>query len=151
MNAPTDTDAERFYRLNPERFARPERRTLRHILMTFDTPEARQQCARQLAALAMQLRAGADFATLALHHSQCPTALEGGLVGSVPRGQLFPQLDEALFALDVGELSAVVETQVGLHLVRCDAILPADTIAFEQVRERILAALGGRRLRVASR
>ena len=141
MNNATKTDAELFYRLNLERFTRPERRTIRHILITFNTPEEKLQAERQLKELSARLRAGADFAAVALRHSQCPTALEDGLVGSVPRGKLFPQLDEALFALQAGELSAIVETEVGLHLVRCDAILPPDIIPFEQVRERIIAAL----------
>ena len=145
MNSATTTDAELFYRLNPERFTRPERRTVRHILITFDTPEERLQVARQLEELTLRLRAGADFADLALRHSQCPTALEGGLVGSVPRGQLFPQLDDALFDMRAGEISAVVETEVGLHLLRCDAILPPDAIPFANVRDRIVAALNANR------
>ena len=145
MNGATDTDAELFYRLNPEKFVRPERRTVRHILITFNTPAERLQAERQLMELSARLRAGADFAEIALRHSQCPTALEDGLVGSLPRGKLFPQLDEALYALQPGELSAIVETEVGLHLVRCDAILPPDTIPFEQVRERIIAALNKNR------
>lgn len=141
MNTVSDTDAELFYRLNPERFARPERRTVRHILITYTTPPERAAAVALLDDLAAQLRAGADFADLALRHSQCPTALQDGLVGSVPRGQLFPPLDAALFSMAAGEISAVVETEVGLHLLRCDAILPADTIPFEQVRARIVAAL----------
>lgn len=150
MSAVTDTDAELFYRLNPERFERPERRTLRHILITFDTSQEQRQARSRLTELAAHLRTGADFADLALRHSHCPTALEGGLVGSVPRGQLFPPLDKALFALGVGELSNVVETEIGLHLVRCDAILPQDIIPFDQVRPRILAALTRQRHRAAS-
>ena len=145
MNRASATDAELFYRLNPERFTRPERRTVRHILITFDTPAERDAAERLLTDLATQLAAGADFADLALRHSQCPTALEGGLVGSVPRGQLFPQLDEVLFALQPGACSTVVATEVGLHLVRCDAILPPDIIPFEQVRDRIIAALNRNR------
>lgn len=141
MKAATDTDAELFYRLNPDRFLRPERRTLRHILITFNSTEERAAVAVQLTGLVAKLRAGADFAKLALRHSQCPTALEGGLVGSVPRGQLFPQLDAVAFDLEPGELSDIVETEIGLHLLRCDAILPPDMIPFEQVRHRIIAAL----------
>lgn len=141
MKPATATEAEIFYRLNPERFTRPERRTVRQILITYNTAAERAATVQLLDALSAQLRAGADFAALALRHSQCPTALEGGLVGSVPRGQLFPQLDAALFALQAGALSAIVETEIGLHLLRCDAILPPDTIPFELVRERIVAAL----------
>lgn len=143
----TETEAEIFYRLNPGRFARPERRTVRHILITYDTPEERAAAAALLNDLAAKLRAGADFAKLALRHSQCPTAVQDGLVGSVPRGQLFPELDAALFALAAGEVSAVLETEIGLHILRCDAILPADTIPFADVRDRIVAALNAQRRR----
>lgn len=145
MKSASATDAELFYRLNPERFLRPERRSVRHILITFNTPDEKQQIEVQLNELATRLRAGADFADLALRHSQCPTALEGGLVGSVPRGQLFPQLDAALFAMQPGDISTVLESEVGLHLLLCEAILPPDTIPFEQVRDRIIAALNKNR------
>lgn len=147
----TDVDAEIFYRVHAGRFAKPERRTLRHILVTFNDA-AEQQAARALLAGLRGRLADADaFGDAAMQHSHCPTALEGGLLGTLPRGKLYPELDAVAFALAVDELSPPVETAVGLHLLRCDEIFPAVAPAFPEVRERILAALDESRRKAAQK
>ncbi|TVQ93893.1 MAG: nitrogen fixation protein NifM [Chromatiaceae bacterium] len=93
----------------------------------------------------------ARFARLARRHSECPTALDGGNLGAVPRGQLFPAVEAALFALDAGALSAIVESPLGLHLLLCERIQPGRALPFEQARPRIRAALLQRRRREAQR
>ncbi|MDD5462304.1 MAG: peptidylprolyl isomerase [Methylococcales bacterium] len=59
---------------------------------------------------------------LALKHSECPTALQGGVSGIVPRGKLCPELDAALFSIKAGEISEIVESEIGFHLVLCQQI-----------------------------
>jgi len=59
------------------------------------------------------------FADLALKHSECPTALQGGVLGIVPRGKLYPELDAVLFSLKVGAVSDIVESEIGFHLLLC--------------------------------
>ena len=56
------------------------------------------------------------FAELALKHSECPTALQGGVLGIVPRGKLYPELDAVLFSIKAGEVSEIVESEIGFHL-----------------------------------
>lgn len=147
--AATETEAEIFYRVNAARFARPERRTLRHILVTFNNRAEKRAAESLLAGLATDVRGGADFTAAAQRHSQCPTALDGGLLGTLPRGKLYAELDAVAFALAAGALSAPVETEVGLHLLRCDEIHPAATPEFAAVRERIMQALDERRRKLA--
>ncbi|ATO34905.1 nitrogen fixation protein NifM [Dickeya dianthicola] len=121
---PQPAEIQRWYQQHADRFRRPEQRLTRHLLLTVD--DNRPAVEQQMAGVLRQLRAEPDgFASLAQRHSHCPTALDGGLMGWVSRGLLFPALERCLFALAAGELSEPVETELGLHLLRCDAIRPA--------------------------
>lgn len=137
----SDTDAEIYYRMHPKAFQRPEQRTIRHILIVFDTPEERAAAETTLNSARQKIKTVEDFAQQALRHSQCPTAMEGGKVGTVGRGKLFPELDAVAFALEMGELSAVTESEMGLHLLRCDEIHPAQELTFASVKARIVTHL----------
>ena len=81
------------------------------------------------------------FASLAEVHSECPSALEQGLLGEVERGKLYPELDAVLFRLAAGQFGGPVETELGFHLIFCERIHAATTPAFSQVREAIRARL----------
>lgn len=149
--AVSDIDAELHYRMNPGRFRRPEQRRLRHILVTFDGPAERRAADALLRGLAAAIVSEDGFARAAATHSHCPTGVDGGVIGTVPRGRLYAEIEAAAFALAEGGLSEPVETEVGLHLVRCDAIVPPTTPAFVEVRERIRGMLGERRKDEAQR
>lgn len=137
----SDTEIEIFYLLHGERFKRPEQRTLRHILVTINDalPGSERPAARaRVEDVRTRLLARPqDFAAEALRHSECPTAVDGGKLGTLPRGQLFPTVESAAFALEPGVVSAVVESPVGFHLLLCDAIEPADTVGIDAARARI--------------
>lgn len=134
-------DLEIHYQLNRERFVRPETRTVRHILVTVnpDFPENGHGVAEaRLRDIAGQIHTDPErFAALAQQHSECPSALHGGLIGTIPRGKLYTALDEVLFALPEGGLSDVVESELGLHLLRCDKIHPAAELGFAEVAPRL--------------
>lgn len=144
-------EAEIFYWLHHDRFRQEERRTLRHILVTLDDElrgSDRLGVAIRMEAIRAQCIAAPDrFAALALRHSECPTALQGGTLGEVKRGQLFPSLEQAAFALRKGEISAIVESPMGLHLIVCEHIAAASRKPFAEVRERIQTLMGEARLR----
>ncbi len=136
-----DTDVEIFYLMHRERFRRPERRTLRQILVTINDalPGSGRASARaKIDAIRARLSKSPErFAEQALKHSECPSALAGGELGAVPRGKLFPELESTAFALPVGALSDVVESPLGFHLLRCDAIDPERILRLDEVRETI--------------
>lgn len=147
----TEVDAEIFYRLHPEAFQRPEARRLRHILITFGNPAEREAARQVLEKLRHTARSAEAFAAAALRHSQCPTALDGGKLGVVKRGDLYPELEPAAFALGGNELSAVMESPVGLHLLRCDEAFAAGAMDFGLVKERIIDRLTEQRRRHAQK
>jgi peptidyl-prolyl cis-trans isomerase C len=137
----SDIDAELYYHYHPEQFQRPETRIARHILITIneDLPDNGRVAARaRIEAIAGRLaREPKRFEEQALKHSECPTALQGGLLGEAKRGQLYPELDEALFGVDAMDLSQVLESPLGFHILRCDLIKPAGRVPLGQVREKV--------------
>jgi len=147
----TTVDAEIYYRLHPDAFDRPEARRLRHILITVDTPQQADQAHRLLNGLRTTHAAPEKFAKAALRHSQCPSALEGGLLGLVRRNQLFPELESAAFALREGEISEVLASEMGLHIIRCDEILPCGMLPFAEARDRIIERLTEKRRQEAQK
>lgn len=147
----TPVDAEIYYRLHPEAFDRPEARRLRHILVTFDNPRDKAKAAVLLEGLRKPLPDAEAFGEAALRHSQCPTAMEGGQLGVVKRQQLYAQLEPAAFALVEGEISAVLESPIGLHILRCDEIFPSGPLPFPEVRQKIIERLTDRRRQEAQR
>ncbi len=151
--APTisDVDVSLFYFSHLERFSHPELRQVRHILITInpDYPEnCREQVAARIATIAERLASKPHrFAEQAQKHSECPSAIHGGLLGKVPAGQLYPELDRVLFSMKEGEISAPVESEVGLHLLWCEQIIPAGRKPLAEVRETIRSQLRERAAR----
>jgi nitrogen fixation protein NifM len=141
----TEIDAELYYRTHPDAFDRPESRRLRHILVTYNNDAERAAAQALLEGIQADAPGPEAFGELALAHSHCPTAMQAGELGLVRRGQLFPELEPIAFALAEGELSAPIESPMGLHVIRCDAIMPDGMIPFEEVAERIIERLTTRR------
>jgi peptidyl-prolyl cis-trans isomerase C len=134
-----------YYHLHPEKFRLPEQRTARHILISInpDYPEnTREQARRRIEEIAGILqRKPYKFPDLALKHSECPSALNGGELGTVARGKLYPELDAALFALKENAISDVVETEIGFHLIQCLKIIRAETLSLKNATPKIKALI----------
>jgi peptidyl-prolyl cis-trans isomerase C len=64
------------------------------------------------------LNDGGDFAALAVENSDCPSGRSGGDLGPFGRGQMVPEFEEAAFNMEIGEVSGVIETDFGYHLVK---------------------------------
>ncbi|MCB1907716.1 MAG: peptidylprolyl isomerase [Rhodocyclaceae bacterium] len=128
------------YKAYPERFERPEQVHVRHILIApAKSPVARKQAEELLG----QLKSGADFAELALKFSaDKPSAGRGGDLGYVVRGKTVAPFEAAAFALhEKGQLSDVIESEYGYHIIRLEDRLAKAPQRFEDVRERIKAQL----------
>lgn len=130
-----------YYHSHPEQFHKPEQRVARHILISINSeyPENTREAAWQrINELAETLkRKPHKFADLALRHSECPTALHGGVIGTVVPGKLYPQLEEVLYELKVNQISPVVETEIGFHLLLCEKIVSAQAISLRKATAKI--------------
>jgi len=139
--AVSDTEVEIFWFMHMDRFRCAGTRVLRHILVTIneqlagsERPAAR---AKIDAIRARLVKSPERFAEQALKHSECPTAMNGGLLGAVPRGQLYPELEAAAFALAEAALSEPVESELGYHLIHCETINPERQSRLDEVRPAI--------------
>ncbi|HEX9138762.1 MAG TPA: peptidyl-prolyl cis-trans isomerase [Steroidobacteraceae bacterium] len=127
---------QQWYTKNQIRFVQPERRHAHDILISLGTSSdtaADAAALKKAQDVLAQLKAGADFATLAKKYSDDPgSAARGGDMGSFARATLGDKaFGDALFALHAGELSAPVKSQFGYHIIRLDDITPerAKTLA----------------------
>lgn len=140
----TMEEAQAFYQAQSERFYQAEARFARHILITINEAHAENQRSavnERMATLAETLRADpAQFAELALRHSECPSAMEEGKLGWVTRDKLYAELDAALFEMHEQEIR-IVESELGLHLLYCETIRPAAAQSFADIADKLLASL----------
>ncbi len=147
----TDTDVDLYYQYHPDQFRRQESRLARHILVTINEtiPEnTREEAFKRISEIARRLqKEPGRFEEQALKHSECPTALEGGKLGDLPRGKLFPEIEQALFELNEGEVSDVIESELGFHVLRCDSITPASVLSYTKAKPSIRKVLEQKRKR----
>jgi peptidyl-prolyl cis-trans isomerase C len=123
------------YKADPRRFDLPDEFGASHILIKSDTPDAKAKAEAILA----ELKAGADFATLAKKYSQDSSNRSGGNLGYFAAGRMVPPFDAAVQKMQKpGELSDVVETQFGYHIIKFEGRRPAGVRPFEQVKEVLM-------------
>jgi len=135
--------AAEVYQAQPERYLTEPQLRVRHILLKADTADAAAARLPEAEALLEQLRAGADFAALAATASDDQaSAKDGGALPPFTRGQMVKPFEAAAFALQQpGDLSPVVKSKFGLHLIRLDEIVPGRQRTFDEVKESIIAKL----------
>lgn len=127
-------------RREPERYSGRERRKAAHILVR--TGEDAQQ---RIEALRARIEAGEEFAAVAAEASEDPgSARAGGELGWVERGFMVPAFENALFALEEGELSAPVRSEFGWHLILLQELETSGGASFEEAREELIADYGRR-------
>jgi peptidyl-prolyl cis-trans isomerase C len=146
--APSDEDAKTFYEKNPDRFKQGEKVRASHILIKVDQkapPAAKQQARTKIDAVLKQAKAGGDFAKLAQEHSQDGSAAQGGDLNYFTREQMVPEFAKVAFELKPGEISDVVETQFGYHIIKVVDHQQARTMPYEQVGPQIKQYLGNQK------
>ena len=84
-----------------------------------------------------EIVAGKSFEDAALEYSECPSKTNGGDLGFFERGKMVPEFEEAAFTLNIGELSKLVKTQFGYHIIKVEEKKNSDVIPFSQVKKQI--------------
>ena len=130
-----------FYAKNPDQFKQPERVRASHILITVPkgADAAAKTAARTKAAdILKDVKAGKDFAALAKQHSQDPgSAQNGGDLGFFQQGQMVGPFNDVAFKLTPGQVSDLVETEFGFHIIKVAEKQTARSVPLDEVRPQL--------------
>jgi peptidyl-prolyl cis-trans isomerase C len=136
----SDKEAKSYYDSHPDAFNSPEQVKASHILIKVDPKEDESKKAaarKKIEEIQQRLKKGEDFATLAKELSQCPSSAEGGDLGYFQRGQMAKPFEDAAFALAPGDVSGIVETKFGYHLIKCVDKKTKASFAYDDIKERL--------------
>lgn len=140
--APTERDALKFYEENPDKFTEGEVVNASHILVATEE--------EALSVLAEIKSGDISFEDAAKKYSSCPSKENGGSLGEFTRGQMVPEFDSAVFAMAIGTVTETpVKTQFGYHLIKLNSKSESSVVAFDAVKDNILAHLAESRERDA--
>ncbi|MEO6214353.1 MAG: peptidylprolyl isomerase [Vicinamibacterales bacterium] len=144
----TDEDIRTFYEKNPDKFKQPEGVRASHILIPLPQggdADAKKAAKTKAESLLKQIKGGGDFAKLAQEHSSDGSAQQGGDLGFFTRGQMVGPFEQAAFGLKPGQVSDLVETQFGFHIIKTTERKEPSTVPLEQVTDRVREFLTGQR------
>ena len=139
VDEPSEADILAHFEAHKDEYEKGERVLAQHILVTpdGDTATSKDEAKAKVAAIRERVLGGKDFADEAAAHSMCPSGKEGGSLGWFGRGMMVPEFDQAVFAMKDGEVSDIIETQFGYHIIFKTAHEPAGEADFDDVREQI--------------
>jgi peptidyl-prolyl cis-trans isomerase C len=136
----SDAEISDYYQKNKERMRRPEGVKMSEIFVRVEPRaggEAKAKARQKIEAVLKEVRAGKDFAALARQFSESPDAKDGGEMGFVSRNGTLPVLTDAAFKLKVGEVSDVVESPFGYHLLKVTEKKPAGDVSLAEAKPQI--------------
>jgi peptidyl-prolyl cis-trans isomerase C len=143
----TDADVKKFYddTNNTAKFEQPEMVRASHILLMTkdpktdqDLPQAEKDAKRKkMEGILKRAKAGEDFAKLAKEYSEDPGSKDKGGEYTFPKGQMMPEFESTAFALKPNEISDIITTPFGFHIIKLSEHIPAQKVAFDKVAPRI--------------
>lgn len=141
---PTEAEAEKYFESHSAEFGKAEQVRAQHILVTPASPSAEDDLAAlvKIRQIRERVQSGADFSEEAAANSDCPSGKSaGGSLGWFSRGQMVPEFDEAVFGMKVGEVSDIVKTQFGYHIIYKNDHEKESVPDFSEAREKVLDIL----------
>ncbi len=136
----TPQEVKAFYDGNPDVFKTPEMVRASHILVKVDekaTPEEKAKALEKMKAIQKRIKGGEDFAKVAKEVSDCPSKEKGGDLDFFQKGQMVPEFENAAFAMKVGDVSDIVETQFGYHIIKLTDKKEPGVMSFDEIKPRI--------------
>ncbi len=136
----SEAEMQAFYRSNTEFFQRREQIRVRHIMVAFDSQgeqASRSEARRRIQSIQDKVKQGGNFAALALDHSEDNSRTSGGDLGYLHRDQMIPAFADAAFSLKPGQISDIVETHLGYHLIQLVDRVPSSHLAYRNARTKI--------------
>ncbi len=144
----SDKSIIQYYNENQKEFWKDGKIRTRHILFIAErgASDKIRNVKLQLAKKVLQeLEDGKDFATLAMEYSEDISASSGGDVGFVGRGKMVREFEDAVFKLKPGQISEIVETEYGYHIIKVEEVLPGKTLTLKETKDRIFQILSSQK------
>jgi len=136
----SEKEMREYYAANPEKFQVDEAFHARQIFFPI-SPKAMEEERKRTTASAekvlAEVKGGADFAELAKKYSKDPSAAEGGDLGFLKKGELLPEFDEALVNLKPGEISGLIRTPAGIHILKLEEMRQGKSRSFEAAKPEV--------------
>ncbi|SFM43655.1 SurA N-terminal domain-containing protein [Thermodesulforhabdus norvegica] len=136
----TEDELKAYYDDHYEEYHQEKMVRARHILFRLPvdaTEEEAKQVRARAEAVLQKARSGEDFAELARRYSEGPTASRGGDLGYFRRDEMVSEFSEVAFSLEPGQISDIVRTRYGFHIIKVEEIRPERQKGFEEVKEEI--------------
>ena len=136
----SEREMQAFYKKHPDFFIRRDEIRVRQIFIAADRSEdasSRGQALLRIQSIQNQLKQGANFTVLALEYSEDPSKVRGGDLGYLERSEMIPAFADAAFALEPGQISDIVETPLGYHLIQLVDRIPTKQMAYRNARWKI--------------
>jgi peptidyl-prolyl cis-trans isomerase C len=136
----TEDEVKSYYDSHPEAFDKPEQIKARHILIKAgrEADDAtKDKAKKRITKIQARLKNGEDFAELAREVSEDGSASKGGDLGFFGRGSMVAPFEKAAFSLAQGEVSDIVETQYGYHLIKLEDRQPASRVKYDEIKDRL--------------
>ncbi|MBF0225269.1 MAG: peptidylprolyl isomerase [Desulfobacterales bacterium] len=136
----SDEDCKKFYDDNQNMFKRADSVNAMHILVKVDnsaTDEDKEKAKKKIEDIQKELKAGADFSELAKKYSDCPSGKEGGNLGFFSKGQMVKSFEDAAFNMEIGQVSDIVTTNFGYHLIKVIDKQKEMSVPYEEVKDQL--------------
>ncbi len=139
-----DEDLRAYYNQHLSEFRVPDRVKVAHILFKTDakTPEEVQTLEKTAREVLDKLKSGADFAEMARQYSEDSSASKGGEIGWIVRGQTVKEFEDAAFGMKPGDVSNLIRTTYGFHIIKVFDKQQAHLQTFDEVKGQIRESLG---------
>ena len=143
-----ESSIRKYYRKNKKDYWVPEKITASHIMFIKENGSSDKEMKlkkKKAEEILQQIHGGEEFSELAKKYSEDVSAHSGGELGAIDRGTMMPAFENAAFNLKIGEVSKVVETANGFHIIKCDNVIPGYVKEYKIVRAEIESILSSKK------
>ncbi len=148
----SERNIAKYYHNNQKDFWDPGKARVRHILILTEkglSTDKKKKKFLQAKEILQEIKRGKDFADAAREYSEDISASEGGDVGYIEKGKMVPEFENAVYSMKEGEISDIVETAYGYHIIKVAEVLPGRTLPLKDVKNKIQFILSNKKQKSA--
>lgn len=135
----TDEELEDYYKKNTEKFKEPEAVRLRYIYIKINPSEldGKKKAKERAKEAYSRIKSDSDFAQIAQTYSNDMSRIKGGDVGFVHRGTMPQEIEKVAFSLKVGQVSEILETDIGFHIIKVEEKRASRHVRFKEIKDKL--------------